>query len=106
MKSSLVLAAGILLVLGIFFARDRLKFAFKVGAVLYAVSLVARFFLFGATDPDNLLDIAIIAAVFFGIWAVGWLATHLTLRYRSRRAATEGPSASPPGRWPGRWRRR
>jgi hypothetical protein len=42
MRSTLFLAVAILLGLGLFFARDRVRLAFQVGAVLYAISLVVR----------------------------------------------------------------
>jgi hypothetical protein len=84
MRSTLFLAVGILLVLGIFFARDRVKQAFQVGAVLYAVILVFRFLLFGIGDPDNFLDLVVIFAAFFLVWAIAWGGTRAVLRYRAR----------------------
>jgi hypothetical protein len=84
MRSSIFLAAGILLVLGIFFARDRLKTAFQIGAVLYAIVLVFRFLVFGLGDPDNLLDILAIFAAFFLIWLIAWAGTRAVLRRRER----------------------
>jgi uncharacterized membrane protein HdeD (DUF308 family) len=84
MRSTLFLAVGILLVLGIFFARDRVKQAFQVGAVLYAVILVFRFLLFGIGDPDNFLDLVVIFAAFFLVWAIAWGGTRAVLRYRER----------------------
>jgi hypothetical protein len=84
MRSTLFLAVGILLVLGIFFARDRLKRAFQIGAVLYAIVLVFRFLVFGLGDPDNLLDILVVFAAFFLIWLIAWGGTRAVLRYRAR----------------------
>lgn len=84
MRSSLFLALGILLLLGIFFARDRVKQAFQVGAVLYGIVLVFRFLVFGLGDPDNFLDIAIVFAAFFLVWVVAWGGTRAVLRYRAR----------------------
>jgi peptidoglycan biosynthesis protein MviN/MurJ (putative lipid II flippase) len=84
MRSTLFLAVGILLVLGIFFARDRVKQAFQVGAVLYAVVLVFRFLLFGFGDPDNFLDVAVIFAAFFVVWLLAWGGTRAILRRRER----------------------
>ena len=70
--------------LGIFFARDRAKQAFKVGAVLYAVVLVFRFLVFGFGDPDNFLDLLGVFAAFFVVWLVAWGGTQAILRYRAR----------------------
>ena len=84
MRSTLFLAVGILLVLGIFFARDRVKRAFQVGAVLYAVVLVFRFLLFGIGDPDNFLDLVVIFVAFFLVWVIAWGGTRAVLRHRAR----------------------
>jgi hypothetical protein len=84
MRNTLFLALGILLVLGIFFARDRVKQAFQVGAVLYAVVLVFRFLIFGLGDPDNFLDIVIVLAAFFLVWLIAWGGTRAVLRHRAR----------------------
>ena len=84
MRSTLFLAAGILLALGIFFARDRVKRAFQIGAVLYAIVLVFRFLVFGMGDLDNVLDLLVIAAVFFLVWLIAWGGTRAVLRYRER----------------------
>jgi hypothetical protein len=84
MRNTLVLALGILLALGIFFARDRVKQAFQIGAVLYGIVLVFRFMMFGLGDPDNFLDVVIIFAIFFLIWLAAWGGTQAVLRYRAR----------------------
>ena len=84
MRSTLFLALGILLVLGIFFARDRVKQAFQVGAVLYGIVLVFRFLVFGLGDPDNFLDIVVVLAAFFLVWLIAWGGTRAVLRYRAR----------------------
>lgn len=84
MRNTLFLALGILLALGIFFARDRVKQAFQVGAVLYAIVLVFRFLIFGLGDPDNFLDIVIVFAAFFLVWLIAWGGTRAVLRYRER----------------------
>ena len=84
MRSTLFLAVGILLVLGIFFARDRVKRAFQIGAVLYAIVLVFRFLVFGVGDPDNMLDLVVIIGAFFVIWLIAWAGTQAVLRYRAR----------------------
>lgn len=84
MRSLLFLAVGILLALGIFFARDRVKQACKIGAVLYAIVLVIRFAIFGFGDRDNFLDLLVVFAAFFLIWLIAWGGTRLILRYRSR----------------------
>ena len=84
MRNSLFLALGILLVLGIFFARDRVKRAFQIGAALYAVVLVFRFLIFGLGDPDNFFDLVIVFGVFFLVWLVAWVGTRAALRYRAR----------------------
>ena len=84
MRNTLFLALGILLTLGIFFARDRVKQAFQVGAVLYAIVLVFRFLIFGLGDPENFLDIGIVFAAFFLVWLIAWGGTRAVLRYRER----------------------
>ncbi len=82
MRNLIFLAVGILFTLGVFFARDRLKRAFQIGAVLYAVVLVARFLFFGMGDSDTLLDMLTLIAVFFLVWLVAWGVTQLILRSR------------------------
>jgi hypothetical protein len=84
MRSTLFLSVAILLVLGIFFARDRLRLAFQVGAVLYAIVLVARFAIYSSTDPDTLLELAAILGIFGLVWLVFWGLTQAILRYRAR----------------------
>jgi hypothetical protein len=84
MRNVLVLALGMLLVLGIYFARDRVKQAFQVGAVLYAIVLVVRFMIFGVGDSDNLLDMLVIFGVFFLVWLAAWGGTRAILRRRER----------------------
>jgi hypothetical protein len=84
MRNTLFLAVGILLALGIFFARDRVKQAFQVGAVLYAVVLVFRFLVFGIGDPDNFLDLVVVFGIFFLVWLAAWAGTRALLRYRER----------------------
>lgn len=84
MRTTLFLAVGILLVLGIFFARDRVKRAFQIGAVLYAIVLVFRFLIFGMGDPDNMLDLVAVIGAFFLIWLIAWAGTRAVLRYRAR----------------------
>ena len=81
---TLLLVVGIMLALGVVFARDRVKRAFQLGAMLYAVVLVARLVIFGLGDSDNLLDLATVGAAFFLIWVVAWAATQAVLRYRAR----------------------
>jgi hypothetical protein len=83
MRSSLFVAVAILLVLGILFARDRLKLAFKVGAMLYGVVLVFRFLLFSSADPDNLADLAVVLAIFALFWVAAWAVTTAILRRRT-----------------------
>jgi hypothetical protein len=84
MRNALLLLVGIVIVLGLFFARDRVKQAFQVGAVLYAVVLLFRFVVFGFGDPDNFLDVLVIFAVFFLIWLAAWSGTRAILRRRER----------------------
>lgn len=84
MRNNLLLALGILIVLGLFFARDRVKRAFQIGAVLYAIILVIRFLLFGFGDPDNFFDVVVIFAAFFLVWLIAWGGTQAVLRYRER----------------------
>lgn len=81
---TLLLVLGILLALGMIFARDRIKRAFQLGAALYAVVLVARLVLFGLGDSDNLLDLVTIGAIFFLVWLAAWAGTQAVLRYRER----------------------
>ena len=84
MRSTLLFALAILLVLGVLFARDRLKLAFQVGAVLYGILLVVRFVAFGSSDPDNFLDLAAVGAIFGLVWLAAWAAVSLMLRRRAR----------------------
>lgn len=84
MRSLLFLGAFVLLALGIFFARDRVKRACQIGAVLYAVVLVVRLMLFGFQDSDNVLNMLAVASVFLVIWLIGWAATRAVLEYRAR----------------------
>ena len=84
MRNLLFLAVAILFGLGIFFARDRLKRAFQIGAILYAVILVVRFLIFGVGDSDTFLDLLTLIAVFFLVWLVAWGATQLVLRARGK----------------------
>ncbi len=84
MRSTLFLAVAILLGLGLFFARDRVRLAFQVGAALYAVTLVIRFIIFGFGEADDLVAILTIVAFFFLIWLVAWWGTNAILRRRER----------------------
>ena len=84
MRSTLFLALAILLGLGLFFARDRVRLAFQVGAVLYAISLVIRFMIFGFGDADDALAILTIVAVFLLLWLAAWWGTNEILRRRER----------------------
>jgi hypothetical protein len=84
MRSTIFLALAIMLGLGIFFARDRLRLAFQVGAVLYAITLVIRFAMFGIGDDDNLVVLLSAGAVFFLIWLGAWAGTNAILRRRER----------------------
>jgi len=81
---TLLLVLGVLIALGMIFARDRVKRAFQLGAALYAIVLVARLLLYGLGDNDNLFDLLTIVAVFFLIWAIAWAGTQAVLRYRER----------------------
>ncbi|HYU19980.1 MAG TPA: hypothetical protein VEQ11_14920 [Chloroflexota bacterium] len=85
MRSALFLTVAILLLLGILFARERVKLAFRVGAILYAIVLAFRFILFGRIDTDNLLDHVAVLAVFGAAWLAVWTATAAVVHYRSRR---------------------
>jgi hypothetical protein len=84
MRNLLFLLVGFVIVLGLFFARDRVKQAFQIGAVLYAIVLVFRFLVFGFGDPDSFLDVLIVFASFFLVWLIAWGATQAILRYRER----------------------
>lgn len=84
MRNTILLAGFLLLLLGVVFARDRVKRAFQIGAVLYAISLVLRFLVFGMGDRDSLLDLLTIGAVFFMIWLVANAIVETVLRRRER----------------------
>ncbi|MFN8524997.1 MAG: hypothetical protein U0821_18030 [Chloroflexota bacterium] len=84
MRSSLVAAGLILLVLGIFFARERLKLAFKVGAVLYGLLFIGRIFLFARADADNLSDLLLVFSIFGALWLVAWGVITAIRRYQAR----------------------
>jgi hypothetical protein len=90
MRNALLLAGFLLLLLGVFFARDRVKLAFQLGAVLYAISLVVRFLIFGFGDRDNLLDVLTIGAIFFMIWLVARAIVEAVLRRRERARRPPG----------------
>jgi hypothetical protein len=90
MRNAIVFAGFLLLILGVFLARDRVRVAFQIGAVLYAVSLVVRFFIFGLGDPDNLLDLLTIFAVFFVIWLVARTIVEAIIRHRARTRPPPG----------------
>jgi hypothetical protein len=87
MRRLLLAAILLVLVFGVFFAGNRLKKVFQIGAVLYAISLVGRFFIYGVGDPDNLLDVITIAAILFVIWLIakGIVEAILSRRERARR---------------------
>ena len=89
MRSTFFLVIGLLLVVGFLFARERLRLAFKIGSILYFGVLIFRFAVFTHADPDNLLDLATILAVFGALWLAAWGATTLVLRYRKRRLGDE-----------------
>jgi predicted MFS family arabinose efflux permease len=95
-----LLIAGLLLALGVVFGGARLKRAFQIGAVLYAVVLVVRLLVFGFGDRDNLTDILTLVSIFFLIWLLAWGGTQVALRYRSRS------DRSKPGPAPDKRRRR
>lgn len=80
----LVLAGFLLLILGVFFARERLKRAFQIGAVIYAIILVFRFLYAGS---DDVLDILTLGAIFFVIWLVAKAIVEAVLHRREREAA-------------------
>lgn len=88
MRSTVFVALAILLGLGILFARDRLKLAFQVGAILYAVLLVFRFVLFARLESDNVVDLAMVVGFFALVWLIGWAATTAVLRHRARSRTT------------------
>jgi hypothetical protein len=84
MRNTLVLAVFVLLFVGVFFARDRLRRAFQVGVVLYAAVLLIRMLIFGFQDADNILDLLAVGSFFLLIWIAGWAATRAVLRRRER----------------------
>ncbi len=84
MRSSLLLAVAILLGLGVLFARDRIRRAFQIGAMLYAIVLVFRFVMFGRLESDNMGDLLLVLSIFGLIWLAGWLITAAILRHRAR----------------------
>jgi len=84
MRNAILLAGFLILALGVFFARDRVKRAFQIGAVLYAISIVVRFFIFGVGDRDSLMDVLTILAIFFLIWLVARAIVEMILERRRR----------------------
>jgi hypothetical protein len=90
MRSTVFLAVFILLLLGVFFARDRLRRAFQVGAVAYAAVLLIRLLLFGFQDSENVVDLLMIGTFFLLIWLAGWAATTAILQRRERNRRPPG----------------
>jgi hypothetical protein len=88
MRKALLLAGFVVLILGIFFARDRLRLAFQIGAVLYVISIVARFFIFGFGDSDDLLNVIVVAGVLLVIWLIARAIVEAILERRKR---AQGP---------------
>ena len=84
MRNFLFFVAFVLLAFGIFFARDRVRRACQIGAVIYAIVLVVRLLVYGFQDSDNFLDILAVGSVFFAVWLVGWAATRAVLQYQAR----------------------
>jgi len=84
MRSTLFLLVAILLGLGLFFARDRVRLAFQVGAVLYAGVLVVRLFVFGFGDADDVVALLTIAGAFFLVWLAAWAGTNAILKHRAK----------------------
>jgi hypothetical protein len=99
-----LLIAGLLLALGVLFGGARLKRAFQIGAVLYAIVLVVRLIVFGFGDRDNLTDVLTLIAIFFVIWLMAWGGTHAALRYRARSGAADTGPGPGPQRRRRRWR--
>lgn len=89
MRNTVVLAVFLVLLLGVFFARDRLRRAFQIGAILYAAVLVIRLLFFGFQDSDNILDLLAVGSFFFLIWVAGWAVTRAILRRRERNRRPE-----------------
>ena len=85
MRNLLFLLAFALLAFGIFFARDRVRRACQIGAVIYAVVLVVRLLIYGTQDSDNFLDLLGVVSMFFAIWLIGWAATRAILQHRERK---------------------
>jgi cytochrome c biogenesis factor len=85
MRNALLLAGLLVLVLGMFLARDRVRLAFQVGAVLYAVSIVVRFFIFGFGDRDDVLNVIVVGAVMLLIWLVTKAIVEAILERRRRK---------------------
>lgn len=85
MRNLLLLLGFLLLAAGIYFARDRVRVAFQIGAVLYVISIVARFFIFGFGDSDNLLTVIIVAGVLLVIWLVARGIVEAILDQRRRK---------------------
>jgi len=81
---SLFLAVALLLALGVIFTRNRLKLAFQLLAVAYALVLMARMVIFGLDDADNFLDLITIGVAFLLVCLVAWVAIQAVLRYRAR----------------------
>jgi hypothetical protein len=65
--------------------RRRLKLAFKVTALVYAVGMLARLLQIGP-DEQRLLEFALVTLAFAIFWLLVWAATRLISR---RREATK-----------------
>ena len=90
MRNLLLLSGFVVLGLGIYFARDRVRVAFQVGAILYVISIVVRFFIFGFGDRDDLLNVIVVAGVLLVIWLVARGVVEAILERRKR--AQEPPT--------------
>ncbi len=66
--------------------RRRLKFAFKVTALVYGIGAIVRLSYVGITggiNGDRLLELALVTLAFFACWLFVWAMTTLLARRRS-----------------------
>ena len=67
--------------------KRRLKLAFKVAAVVYAISFLIRLARIGI-DEQRATELGIVTAAFVAFWVLAWGATTLIARWRGNRVAT------------------
>lgn len=85
MKSTIFLAATILLVIALIFYRRRLKLAVLVAGGMYLAVIASRL-LFGSDDPDRFQDLAIALGGLALAWGAVWGVTRVIERRRASRS--------------------